>query len=213
MVWCHLRNTHTHTQILITGRNEVVAKVIFLHLSHSVHRGVPASLQLGVLVPWGQTPPQWQTPPTQSRLLPTWMQYTSYWNAFTPLFKFRLPPPRAWHSSRMHTAHSLTISHSICHLEQTPLPEADMPPGSIHHPLEQTPPWSMTLLQAHCPEHAPPPWSRPPRADTWEQTPPPGADTSFGAVHSPSLCPRADTPLRADPPVSVTPPSVRQPLG
>ena len=49
--------------LLITGRNEVLAKVIFLHLSviHSVHRGG------GILLAWGgfschPTPPAWRTP-------------------------------------------------------------------------------------------------------------------------------------------------------
>ena len=64
--------------ILITGRNEVVAKVIFLHLSviHSVHRGGSASVHAGIPPPPGpgrpprtrQTPPGTrQTPPGPGR--------------------------------------------------------------------------------------------------------------------------------------------------
>ena len=54
---------------LFTGRNEVVAKVIFLHLSviHSVHRGGSASVHAGIphrsRHPWEQTPPGADTRP------------------------------------------------------------------------------------------------------------------------------------------------------
>ena len=69
--------------ILITGRNEVLAKVIFLHLSviHSVHRGgVP-----------DQAPPRDQVHPpgaATSGIRSTIGRYASYWNAF--LFVYQL---------------------------------------------------------------------------------------------------------------------------
>ena len=92
--------------ILVTGRNEVEAKVIFLHLSviHSVHKGggLPQCM-LGYHTPPGVTPPRADTPntppdqtspgadppwsrppaadPPQSRRS-TSGRYASYWNAF-----------------------------------------------------------------------------------------------------------------------------------
>ena len=93
---------------IFTGRNEVVAKVIFLHLSviHSVHRGVLPQCMLGY--PPGADPPGADTPPPRSRHPPTAEppppgssppppppppgadssirstsgRYASYWNAF-----------------------------------------------------------------------------------------------------------------------------------
>ena len=64
------------------------------------------------LPPWKQTP-QKQTPPLHSsecwEIWSTSGQYASYWNAifFLNTFKTRM------HSSRMHTARLMTISHSI----------------------------------------------------------------------------------------------------
>ena len=107
---------------IFTGRNEVVAKVIFLHLfvilftgggvSASVHAGIPpsrADTPLGADTPWEQTPPlEADTPPEQT-------------------------PPRSRHIPP----------------EQTP-PGADTPQS--RHPLgtdtllEQTPPWEQTPL-------------------------------------------------------------------
>ena len=64
---------------LFTGRNEVVAKVIFLHLSVILFTGgVSASVHAGILHPPGvdtpleQTLPQKQTPPPSRH--PTWEQ-------------------------------------------------------------------------------------------------------------------------------------------
>ena len=81
--------------ILITGRNEVVAKVIFLHLSviHSVHRGGSASVHAGIPPPrTRQTPPDQadppgtrQTPPGPGRHPPGTRQ--------TPPGPGRHPPP------------------------------------------------------------------------------------------------------------------------
>ena len=57
---------------IFTGRNEVVAKVMFLQVSviHSVHRGVlwrnqgePPPLRAGRTPPGRETPPGWETPP------------------------------------------------------------------------------------------------------------------------------------------------------
>ena len=61
-----LISTVTISDEIITGRNEVVAKVIFLHLSviHSVHRGrggLPQCM-LGYHPPGAEPPPD-QTPP------------------------------------------------------------------------------------------------------------------------------------------------------
>ena len=62
-------------QVIFTGRNEVLAKIIFLHLSviHSVHRGggVTCLVRGGVCLtnpPQDQTPdpPRDQTPPEQT---------------------------------------------------------------------------------------------------------------------------------------------------
>ena len=78
-------------RLVITGRNEVVAKVIFLHLSviHSVHRGRSASVHAGIPPGPGRPPrsrhppPQEQTPPGSRH--PPWEQ--------TPPGPGR-PPPR-----------------------------------------------------------------------------------------------------------------------
>ena len=59
---------------IFTGRNEVVAKVIFLHLSviHSVHRGgLPQCMLRYHQPPWDTTTPWDQTPPEQT---PPWDQ-------------------------------------------------------------------------------------------------------------------------------------------
>ena len=62
-------HTHTHIFTIVTGRNEVVAKVIFLHVSviHSVQGGGSVCLSecwdtTHTPTPWEQTPPK-QTPP------------------------------------------------------------------------------------------------------------------------------------------------------
>ena len=73
------------------------AKVMFLHLSvsHSVHRGVSASVQAGIHPPQSrhpqeQTPPGAYTPPSRNlhlrsacwEIRTTSGQYASYWNAY-----------------------------------------------------------------------------------------------------------------------------------
>ena len=83
-------------EVIFTGRNEVVAKVIFLHLSviHSVHRAGLPQCMLGYPPP-EQTPPQsrhppWTRPPgrrhlpweADSSIRSTRGRYASYWNAF-----------------------------------------------------------------------------------------------------------------------------------
>ena len=90
-------NMNSCSDYLVTGRNEVVAKVIFLHLSviHSVHRGGCLSACWDTTPPPGAEPrsrhPPEQTPPW-SRHPPPWEahssirstsgRYASYWNAF-----------------------------------------------------------------------------------------------------------------------------------
>ena len=93
---------------IVTGRNEVLAKVIFLHLSviHSVHRGA----YLTSRTPPGPDPPRDQTPPgtrpprdqtapgpdppppgtADSGIRSTIGRYASYWNAFLFTYKFSL---------------------------------------------------------------------------------------------------------------------------
>ena len=86
---------------IFTSRNEVLAKVIFLHLSviHSVHRGEYLTRHPpGRHLP-GQTPPSRQTPPSSRQTPPSSRQtpppgrhppgirstlgrYASYWKAF-----------------------------------------------------------------------------------------------------------------------------------
>ena len=126
--------------IFVTDRNEVVAKVIFLHLSvilftggvsASVHAGIPhlpprADTPLGADTPWSRHPPRSRHPLEQ-----------------TP--PPRRDPPRAdtpW--------------------EQTP-PRADTP-------QEQTPPWSRQNPQSrHPPRSRHPPGANtpPPRSRFW----------------------------------------------
>ena len=93
--------------VIITGYNEVVAKVIFLHLSviHSVHSGgggLPQCM-LGYHPPGADTPPQQQTPP-QTR--PPWEQ--------TPARADTTTPPQTRHSPRSrHTPPDQTPPASI----------------------------------------------------------------------------------------------------
>ena len=80
-----------YCKLIITGRNEVVAKVIFLHLSviHSVHRGGE-----GVCLSacWDTTPPQDQTPPPRTRQTPPPYVAEKPWKQ-TPAYGLRTPPP------------------------------------------------------------------------------------------------------------------------
>ena len=85
------RQLHTGRERLITGRNEVVAKVIFLHLSviHSVHReeGVCPSAC------WDTTPPdQADTPPGPGRHAPPRDQADTPQTRQTPPWTRQTPP-------------------------------------------------------------------------------------------------------------------------
>ena len=82
----------TSDSVLITGRNEVVAKVIFLQVSvcpqggrvsASVHAGMPYPLRMES-PPWMEEPPPDGEPPREadSSIRSTSGRYASYWNAF-----------------------------------------------------------------------------------------------------------------------------------
>ena len=117
--------------IFITGRNELVAKVIFLHLSVILFTGGGVCLSAC----WDTTPPWEQTPP-RSRHTPP-MEQTPPLDETPP--GSRHPPP----GSR-HTFPEQTPPRADTPLEQTPLEQT---------PPEQTPPWS----RAPPPEQTPPP--------------------------------------------------------
>ena len=100
------------TVTIITGRKEVVAKVMFLHVSVILFTG--GGLQAGRTPPTGRNPPGRENPPDQtdprdqgepppragrtppdqadppreadSRIRSTSGRYTSYWNAFLLVF-------------------------------------------------------------------------------------------------------------------------------
>ena len=71
-MWKIRTYTSVHKGEFITGRNEVVSKVIFLHLSviHSVHRGEGVCLNACWDTPWTRHPPPEQTPPGPDTPLP-----------------------------------------------------------------------------------------------------------------------------------------------
>ena len=122
----------------ITGRNEVVAKVIFLHLSVILFTGgVSASVHAGI-PPLEQTPNREQTPP-QSR--------------HPPITRSR--PPRA---NTLPPPEQTTPPGS----RHTPPGSRQPPLGADNPPWEQT----HTPLEADTPPEQIPPWSRPPGADT-----------------------------------------------
>ena len=82
---------------LFTGRNEVVAKVIFLHLSviHSVHRGGrgSASVHAGIPPPLGlHTPPDYVPPRlcTPPHYVPPRLR--TPWTTYPPWTMYPLPP-------------------------------------------------------------------------------------------------------------------------
>ena len=102
-------------QPIITGRNEVLAKVIFLHLSviHSVHRGgVP-----------DQAPPRDQVPPP-TRFTP-WDQIHTH------------NPPRPHPAGTRYTPRDQVHPPRTTH---TPLDQVPPAPGPGTHPPEQQPP-------------------------------------------------------------------------
>ena len=110
----HVEFFHSLIFIIITSRNEVVAKVTFLHLSAILFTGgVSASMHAGIPPPWEQTPPRADTPQEQ-----TPPEQTPPGSRHPPGSR----PPRAdtpW--------------------EQTP-PRADTPPGSrLWHTVNERP--------------------------------------------------------------------------
>ena len=92
------------------------AKVMFLHLfvSHSVHRGVPASVHAGIHTPPRQTPPQGRHPQGADS-----------------------PPP--W-SRQPHGNRHPSSKEQTPPWEQTQPPGADTPSGSSHLPEQMLPP-------------------------------------------------------------------------
>ena len=143
---------------IVTGRNEVVAKVIFLHLSviHSVHRGVCLSAWWDATppqeqtTPWDQTPgsrhpPGTDPPGNRHAPLPPWDQ--------TP--QSRHPP---WEQTPPGTRHPPPQSRPPWEQTRSPAPWVQTPPEQTH-PLEQT----HTPGSRHTPPRADtPPWSRHP---------------------------------------------------
>ena len=113
---------------IITGRNEVVAKVIFLHpVCHSVHRG---GVCLGAC--WDTTPPQEQTPP------PPWSRHAPL-GADIP--RSRHPreqtPPRSRHPSPQ-SRHAPPKADTPSQKQTTPT--ADTPPKSrLRHMVNEQP--------------------------------------------------------------------------
>ena len=113
-----------HFLYIFTGRNEVVAKVIFLHLfvilftggvSASVHAGIPHTPTVS-RHPRSRHPPD-QTPPEQT--LP------------------RADTPRSRHPPEQTAPGKQTPPRA-----DTPPPRADIPPGAdTLPPQRQTPPW------------------------------------------------------------------------
>ena len=104
---------------IFTGRNEVLAKVIFLHLSviHSVHRGgrgspSPGGFSLPPNPPGIENPPGWRTTPPDEEP-PHWRTTPPGWR--TPLDGE--PPPREENPPRWKTTPPRMENH--------PPPEAD----------------------------------------------------------------------------------------
>ena len=123
-------STGTMYQRLFTGRNEVVAKVIFLHLSviHSVHRGgggLPQCM-LGYHHPPGTTPP----PPR-----------TTHTPQTTPL-----PPPRDQTPRTTPPPQDQTPAGP--HHPRTTPPREHTPPGP-HPPQKQTPAYGLRAAGTH----------------------------------------------------------------
>ena len=149
------------SRTIITGRNEVVAKVIFLHLSVILFTGgVSASVHAGIPhPPPEQTPLQSRHPPSRHppKKTPPGSRHTHPLGADPP--QSRHPHPRA------DTPWEQTPPGADTRQDQTPPPPgADTPlaadPPSRHPHPEQTPPRSRHPLEQT-------PWSRqPPQADT-----------------------------------------------
>ena len=148
---------------IITGRNEVVAKVIFLHLFVILFtggRGGSASMHAGIPPPWDQADPPDQTPPRSdttprdqadppgSDTTPRIRHHPPRSDTTTPQIRHHHPPPR----TRQNPPRSDT----------TPWDQAD-PPGPVrpqrirHHPLG---PGRPPQIRNH---HPPGPGRRPPR--------------------------------------------------
>ena len=152
---------------LVTGRNEVVAKVIFLHLSviHSVHRGggLPHCM-LGYHYhppdsPPGPDPPRSRPPGSRhpppradSSIQSTSGRYASYWNAFL----LRRSDYLNLNCSRSHTSIETSKEfylRTASHL--TPSPENPVSHSHIGCPF------SASYTQRACSEHVKSPhrWS------------------------------------------------------
>ena len=101
-IWHHMKNYKPWNVYFIIGRNEVVAKVIFLHLSvilfteggsASVHAGTPPPSRpppRSRHTPSIDTPPGTRHPPapdTPRRTVKWAAGYASYWNAFLFLYQ------------------------------------------------------------------------------------------------------------------------------
>ena len=80
------------TVTFITGRNEVVAKVIFLQVSASVHAGMPYPPRMQKHPPrdQGEPPPDQADPPREEHCSIRSMsgRYASYWNVFLLVILF-----------------------------------------------------------------------------------------------------------------------------
>ena len=136
---------------IITGRNEVVAKVIFLHLSVILFTGgrVSASVHAGIATPEQTHSPRADMPPPRATTPPLSRHPKAdtphppgqtHPRADTPQEQ---TPPRSRHPQGRHP------------LEQTHPPEQT--PSWSRHPQEQTPPGADTPRSRH-PQEQTPPW-------------------------------------------------------
>ena len=107
--------------LIFTGRNEVVAKVIFLHLSviHSVHRGGGGLPQCMLGYPPNPSPLGSDTPPDQTPTLPPWTRQTPPgrhppWDqANTPPGPGRHPPRPGRHPPGPGTPPGSRLQHTV----------------------------------------------------------------------------------------------------
>ena len=160
------------SRTVFTGRNEVVAKVIFLHLSvilfmggkgvvvsHKALRQTPPDLAHHPPAPdlTHHPPPQtWHTTPPQTRhTTPPWTWHT------TPPDQAHHPQTRTWHTKT--TPPDLTNHHHP-------------PPDQAHHP----PPWTWHTIPPG--PDTPPDQAHPPGPDT----PPPPLDLTPPGIRSTS---------------------------
>ena len=139
--WCvfMILTYEEHQTLVITGRNEVVAKVIFLHVSviHSVHRGEGVCLSAC----WDTTPPIWSRPPRARQTTP-------------PPRSRHHPPDRADHPPPLEQTPPDQADHPHPPpLEQTPPRTRQTPPHSRHpspHPPgKQTSAYGLRAVGTH----------------------------------------------------------------